>query len=140
MDRASPSHYNLSAASFVAATATNIDKVRIDKINAAAVGLQPEFTHLLSNRVSKENGLDIATFILAMRTEIDLADSYRKSLIRTLCYLSEHAAQQLFREMTRDDVISYLETARKSKEADPLDRWYFYKKLSHRFAQQEHEH
>jgi integrase len=100
------------------------DDAHIQKVKAATAGLPPELERLLLKRVSKENAGDIVAFIFAMRTEFDISDNYRRNLIRTLAYLSECKEQKLFRQMTRDDVLSYLETARKTKEADPLDRWY----------------
>lgn len=95
-----------------------------EKVKAATSGLPLELERLLFYRVSKENGTDISSFISAMKLEMNVSDNYRRNLIRTLAYLSEHLKQKPFRQMSRDDILSYLETSRKTKEADPLDRWY----------------
>src|SRR5574341_482904 len=104
--------------------AVEVEGPHVEKVKAATDGLPPELGRLLLHRVSKENGEDIASFILAMKQELDISVNYRRNLIRTLSYLSESLKQKPFRQMTKEDIISYLETARRTKEEDLLDRWY----------------
>lgn len=74
-------------------------------------GLPKHFLALLQLQKSKQNVLTIADYLQAMNTEINPSASYRQAQIQTLCYLSSyHNSQILFSEMTRDDIINYLDS------------------------------
>jgi integrase/recombinase XerD len=99
---------------------------------------------------SKENVLTICDYITALINETNLVPQYKRSQIQILCYLAEYyynnhnnnkkkkhqqSQQQqgkqnndnkklfLFSEMTRDDIISYLNTLRKPENIDPMHKW-----------------
>ena len=85
-------------------------------------GLRPEFSRDLHN-ISEDNALTIGNYIQAVRVEINLSDHYRADIIRLLCTLSQYNNNHPFNAMSRDDIISFLESYRKPEESDPMHRW-----------------
>src|SRR5215216_697550 len=80
---------------------------------------------------SKENVLTICDYITALINETNLVPQYKRSQIQILCYLAEYYYNKqnnnkklfLFSAITRDDVISYLNTLRKPENIDPMHKW-----------------
>jgi integrase len=104
---------------------TNIERHEIileRKIDDITSGLQPEYSRLL-HTVSEENLLTIGKYIQALRVEIDPSDHYRRDVIRLLCTLSRYNKKSSFKDMNRDDIISFLESYRKPEISDPMHRW-----------------
>jgi hypothetical protein len=60
----------------------------------------------------------IVDYILAMRSEINLSDHHRKDLIEVLTKFAKHLNYKLFKDMTRDDVITFLDSYRRPDAAD----------------------
>jgi len=59
-----------------------------------------------------------------MKSEINLADNYRKSVIVVLSRLSMHLKYiKSFEDIIREDLLSFLDSFRKSETLDPLHRW-----------------
>jgi integrase len=92
------------------------------KIEYITSGLQPEYSRLL-HAISEKNALTIENYIQALRVEINLSDHYRRDIIRLLCTLSRHNDSHSFKDMNRDEIISFLESYRKSETLDPMHRW-----------------
>jgi integrase/recombinase XerD len=79
---------------------------------------------------SKENTLTICDYIKALVNESNPVTEYKRAQIQILYYLSsffydkqEKKQKKLFSEMTRDDIISYLNSRKKSESKDPMHRW-----------------
>ncbi len=79
---------------------------------------------------SKENTLTICNYIEAFVNETNIVPQYKRKQIQLLCYLSSffydkkaQKQKKLFSEMTRDDVIAYLNSGKKSESKDPLHKW-----------------
>jgi integrase len=92
------------------------------KIEEATVGLRPEFSRDLHS-ISEENALTIANYILAMRVEINLSNTYRWNNISILCKFSSHHENKPFSDISRDDIIAFLDSLRKPEASDPLHKW-----------------
>jgi hypothetical protein len=45
-----------------------------------------------------------------MKVETNLADHYRKDLIEVLCRFSKYNDNKPYRDLTRDNIITFLET------------------------------
>jgi hypothetical protein len=64
-----------------------------------------------------------------MKTEINISDHYRKDVIKLLCIFSsffsndKYNTNQLFKDVTRADVVSFLDCFRKPESIDPLHGW-----------------
>ena len=67
-------------------------------------------------RLSKENALTICEYIMAMKREINPRLSYKKYTIQFLSELSRAIGiEKKFIDMTRDDVLCYLDNAERQK-------------------------
>jgi integrase/recombinase XerD len=76
------------------------------------------------SRLSDENALTICDYVIAMKREINPRLSYRRSIIQILSELSRAVGlEKKFIDMTRDDVLCYLDKYRKSENEDPLHKW-----------------
>jgi integrase len=105
------------------ARACDYDDIARRKIDFATAGLYPFIYKDLTQNVSRENALNIAEYILAMKTETNLSDLYRLSTIQTLSHLSRFSKNKLFANMTRDEVLFYLDSVRKPDTLDPMHKW-----------------
>ena len=73
---------------------------------------------------SKENASTIMDYLFSMHNEINPSTHYKTNQIVTLSQLSESCNNQKpFLEMTRHDIIAYLNNCRKPEEIDPLHKW-----------------
>ena len=93
------------------------------KIDLITAGLHPFIYKDLTQNVSSGNAVEIAEYILAMKAETNLSDTYRKLTIQTLSLLSRFIRNKSFIHMTREEVIFYLDSLRRSDVIDPLDKW-----------------
>ena len=96
------------------------------KIEDAASGLVPYYSNALGTVAlsNKENALTIISYINTMRTEANLSDNYRKNLILLLSTFSNYFQNKLsFKEITRDNLLTFLDSFRKPESVDPLHKW-----------------
>src|SRR5919206_710523 len=98
-------------------------------IENATEGLSSRCFNLLSNRVlpgsrGKENALTICDYMSSLRSEINPSDNYRRDNIIMLCDLSIFFSNaKSFKEITRKDLLSFLDSHRKPEDVDPLHKW-----------------
>jgi hypothetical protein len=93
------------------------------KIGEVTTGLRPEYSRLLYN-IPFQNALSIADYILSMKTEVNLSDNYRQDVIKLLCKISKyHDNKKSFKDISRDGIVSFLESFRKPEASDPLHKW-----------------
>jgi integrase len=114
-------------------TASSSDSIMMmikTKIENATEGLSSNCFNYISNRVlpassvGKENALTICDYILSLRSEINPSDHYRKDIIMVLCNLSTFFNNnKSFKEITREDLLSFLDSYRKPEHIDPLHKW-----------------
>ena len=75
-------------------------------------------------RLSKENALTICEYVIAMKREVNPRLSYKKYTIQFLAELSKAVGiATKFIDMTREDVLCYLDKYRKTESEDPLHKW-----------------
>jgi integrase len=59
-----------------------------------------------------------------MNTEINMSDNYRRDTIDTLCRLCEfNHNNKTFEDITRDELLVFLDSYRKPEQIDPLHKW-----------------
>jgi len=92
------------------------------KIGNATAGLKPACKKILK-RVSRINAVIIADYITSMQTEMNPSDDYKKAIITLLCKFSQINKDKIFKQMTRQDIIAFLDRLRKSESEDPLHKW-----------------
>jgi integrase len=74
--------------------------------------------------VGRQNIETICDYLIAMNVETNPSIMNKKNQLLVLCYLSEfHNNQKLFSEMTRDDILAYLDSHRKPEASDPEHKW-----------------
>jgi hypothetical protein len=95
-------------------------ELEIDKITK---GLDKAWSKKLREGLSLENAKVICNYIISMRSEINPADNYRRDSIKMPYLLSTYLKNKPFDEMTRKDVINFLDKFRKSETLDPLHKW-----------------
>jgi hypothetical protein len=75
------------------------------------------------SRLSKENALTISQYIIAMKREINPRLNTIRTTIQFLAELSKTVGiAKKFKDMTRDDILLYLDKFRKSENDDPLHK------------------
>jgi hypothetical protein len=92
------------------------------KLETVTSGLrQASFTGLQT--ITYDNSSTIADYILAMKTETNLSDNYRRDNIVVLTKFSKYCDNKSFKDTRRDDIIAFLESFRKPETQDPLHKW-----------------
>ena len=96
-------------------------------IHKVTVGLSPEYYRYFT-KLSQDNALVIANFILSVKSETNLSDNYRMILIKVLSrfsifiFIQHNNKRTNFKQITREDVLSFLDSLRKSESADPMHK------------------
>jgi len=63
-------------------------------------------------------------YIFSLKSEVNPADHYRKDVIILLCKLYAFFNNSIsFSEITREDLLSFLDSYRKPEDVDPLHKW-----------------
>ena len=91
------------------------------KIERICAGLQPSFANKLKSLAVKDNIIAIIDYVNSMMTEINLSSNYRKDVIRLLTLFSELYGKS-FKEITRNDIISFSESYCKTETQDPVHK------------------
>ena len=99
----------------------NIDL--IESIEQITSGLQKYVCKQLTEQISTENAIIIIEFIKCQKTEINLSDTYKNLVIRSLVTLIRYFKNKNFKRLTRVDIINYLDSLRKSEEDDSAHKW-----------------
>jgi integrase/recombinase XerD len=104
-------------------TDIHIDSLLERKVSLITEGLERNYADRLY-KIPRENAMAIIDFILSMKTEINLSANHIKNNIMALTLLSQfHNNKKSFKEMTREDILSYLDRTRKPERIDPLHKW-----------------
>jgi integrase len=86
---------------------------------------KPYFRNALAKLV-KESGDNVDTicdYIIAEINEINIKPLTREGKIKILLWLSNSHRGKSFRNMTKNDILTYLNSSRKSISEDPSQRW-----------------
>jgi hypothetical protein len=97
------------------------------KISLANEGFTNRYCELVlrdRNRLSKENALTISEYIIAMKREINPRLNTIRTTIQFLNEISRCVGiSKKFNQMTKEDILLYLDSCRKSESDDPLHKW-----------------
>jgi integrase len=95
------------------------------KIDEITAGLPASFGNNLRLLPNQQNILVIIKYIQAMKTETNLSDHYRKNTIEALTRFSKYKDNnnKPLKDISRDDIITFLDSFRKTETADPLHKW-----------------
>jgi hypothetical protein len=92
------------------------------KIQTAVEGLGSWFLKLVNN-MSSVNVIITIDFVSAMKIECNLSDSHKKNFVIILSKLSSFFENKHFKDITRDNVLQFLDRFHKSESSDPLHKW-----------------
>jgi hypothetical protein len=92
-------------------------------IEEITVGLSACYGNNLRLLSNQQNISVVIGYIQAMKTEINPSNHYRKDTIEALTKLSKFCKNKSFKDISRDDIIIFLDHFRKTEIADPLHRW-----------------
>jgi integrase len=93
------------------------------KIDLVTEGIDPFFGSKI-RELSEDNAVTIVNYILTLKNEINLSDGYRKLNIYVFYSVSKFFNnKKTYKELTRDDVMQFLDSLRKTEESDPLHKW-----------------
>jgi integrase len=75
--------------------------------------------------MTEANAATIVKYIAAMKSEINLSDNYRRDVIVVLNKFSKYEGNRdkPFKDLTRTDVLAFLDSFRKTETQDPLHKW-----------------
>jgi integrase/recombinase XerD len=93
------------------------------KLDLVTAGARPYIKDHLLTRISRQNCITIVNYMLAMQTEVGPAERYRIDTIYKLKLFAEFHNPKPFEEITRQDVIDFLDRLRKPETVDPLHQW-----------------
>jgi hypothetical protein len=93
------------------------------KLDLVTAGARPFIKEHLLTRITLENCMTIVNYTLALQTEVNPSERYRIDTIYKLKQLAEFHNPKSFREMTRQDIIDFLDRLRKPESVDPLHKW-----------------
>jgi hypothetical protein len=111
--------FNAASSILTADDDPNFDR-KLDLITAGARRFVKE--HLLT-KILKENCKIIVDYVIAFLTEVSAAETYRIDTIDKLKQLAEFHNPKSFRDMTRQDIIDFLERLRKPESVDTMHQW-----------------
>jgi integrase len=93
------------------------------KLETVTACTKPFVKEHLLNRITRDNCKVIVDYILTMQTEVSPTDTYRIDTILKLKYFAEFHNPKSFKEITRQDVVTFLDNFRKPEQVDPLHKW-----------------
>src|SRR5437868_4579624 len=90
------------------------------KIDLVTEGLSRYLRKQLMEQVSIDNSAIISDYALIQKTEMNLSVNYRSTTVSELIVFCKTLHNKLFFKITRDDIVSYLDSLRKPENMDPL--------------------
>jgi hypothetical protein len=74
-------------------------------------------------RISPSNASTICEHILSEQTECNIKTSTAENKLKALLWLTRFLKLKPFEQMTKQDLLSYLNSLRKPQEEDPQQKW-----------------
>lgn len=93
------------------------------KLDIITAGAKPHVKEHLLTKITTENCQTIVDYMIAMQTEVSPSQTYRIDTILKLKYFSEFHHGKPFKEITRQDIIDFLDSFRKPETVDSLHKW-----------------
>ncbi|MFL6417991.1 MAG: hypothetical protein ACJ71P_01055, partial [Nitrososphaeraceae archaeon] len=93
------------------------------KLDIATEDLESYYLEHLKTRISKDNALTIANYVISMKVETNVSINHKRAVITSLKLLSELLGNKPFKQMTHEDILLFLDSIRKPENTDPLHKW-----------------
>ncbi len=96
------------------------------KIDSITKSLSKPYYNKILKDLLKTNPFNtniIYDYITTEQTELNIKDSTIETKIKILVWLSKHHENKSFKEMTKQDILEYLNNLRKPSTEDPANKW-----------------
>lgn len=99
-------------------------KTVINKIDQITKGQKPYLKRIMLNILnsSPKNAEDICDFIIAERNEINIKESTVEWHAKVLGQIQKFHTFKSFREFTKEDILNFLNSLRRSGDEDPTNK------------------
>jgi hypothetical protein len=105
-------------------TSSTVSSGQLDsKIDSITKDLNKAWSKNLRNGISVENADTICDYIIGMKVEINPTTNYIINSIKLPYLLSRYLKNKSFKKITRQDIIDFLDSQRKSEVLDPMHKW-----------------
>jgi site-specific recombinase XerD len=105
-----------------ASTSTSSSALLERKIEECTAGLTASVTKQLIS-IGENNAATIVKYTEVMRTEVNTSNHYRRDLILLLCRFSKYHSDKPFKEISRENIVNFLDSLRKTETKDPMHKW-----------------
>lgn len=105
---------------------TALDNNLENKIDKITNSLSRHYFNTILKKLAKEgreNAIAICNYIIAEQNEINIKDSTKEGKIKVLVWLSNFHRNKKFEDMTKEDVLGFLNDLRKPSDKDPTHKW-----------------
>jgi hypothetical protein len=95
------------------------------KISQPTIKLLPRYKRRLESvaALNLQSALTICNYMAALKIEVNNpTDHYRGDIINILTMLTKKTGHRNFKDLTCDDIVSFLQSFEKPEEADPLHK------------------
>jgi integrase/recombinase XerD len=101
------------------------DQVFDRKVDLITAGLRPYHARTLRDEryVSRDSAIIICNYMFATSIEVNPSPNYRRTNIVLLIQFCKFHNQKPFKDVTREDILSFLDTLRKPEGSDPMHKW-----------------
>ena len=107
----------------ISASASAAKSALLDtKIEECTAGLPVSSTRQLFS-LDKDNAATVVRYMEIMKTEVNPSDHYRRDVIVLLCRFSKYHTDKPFKEISRDDIVKFMDSLRKTETLDPMHKW-----------------
>jgi hypothetical protein len=93
------------------------------KLDLITAGAKPFVKRHLLEKITRQNCATIVDYMISMQTEVSPAQTYRIVTINKLKEFAEFHNPKPFENITRQDVIDFLDSLRKPETIDMLHKW-----------------
>jgi integrase len=93
------------------------------KFDLVTDGAKPYLKEHLKTRITPENLQIIVNYVMAFQTEAGPSQQYRVDTIYKLKQLAEYYHPRSFKDLTRQDIVGFLDHFRKPEAVDSLHKW-----------------
>jgi hypothetical protein len=94
-----------------------------ERIAEATSELNKHYFIMMTERISSNNAEILARFIISSKKDRNISRNTVISYIDGIVYLENYHQHKNLEKMDKKDIISFLDSYRKSEAADPLHRW-----------------
>ena len=105
----------------------SIDLTLLEKnIDLITKSLSRPYFNTALKRLQKDNPNNaklICDYVFVEQTEFNIKDSTKESKIKILVWLSNFHKGKNFIDMTKQDILEYLNSLRKASDVDPSHKW-----------------